>query len=147
MLKRVGIHIHDNSRCKEDWSARCFRKRRRTRSAFVHVVESQPGDSDHSCRAASVYGGDGTPSSRPAIPKSIIPSRPWLHVPPSASAPRQEVCVLDAVEELRINVASRSLEASGSLPLPAVLTAPIRLDVVQQVHSTQMSNRRPRDEC
>lgn len=27
-------------------------------------------------------------------------------------------------------------EASSSLPLPAVLTAPIRLDVVQQVHST-----------
>lgn len=32
---------------------------------------------------------------------------------------------------------TRSLaEASGSLVLPAVLTAPIRLDVVQQVHST-----------
>lgn len=27
------------------------------------------------------------------------------------------------------------LEASSTLPLPAVLTAPIRLDVVQQVHS------------
>ncbi len=27
------------------------------------------------------------------------------------------------------------LEASTSLPLPAVLTAPIRLDVVAQVHS------------
>ncbi len=26
-------------------------------------------------------------------------------------------------------------ETSGSLTLPAVLTAPIRLDVVQQVHS------------
>ena len=28
-----------------------------------------------------------------------------------------------------------STEASSSLPLPAVLTAPIRLDVVAQVHS------------
>ena len=40
-----------------------------------------------------------------------------------------------------------SLEASGSLPLPAVLTAPIRLDVVQQVHSTQMLNLELRGEC
>jgi large subunit ribosomal protein L4e len=32
----------------------------------------------------------------------------------------------------------RFLEASGSLALPAVLTAPIRLDVVQQVHSAHI---------
>lgn len=34
-----------------------------------------------------------------------------------------------------VNFFSESGEASGSLPLPAVLTAPIRLDVVAQVHS------------
>ena len=38
----------------------------------------------------------------------------------------------------------RSPEASGSLPLPAVLTAPIRLDVVQQVHSTHVLCQRYR---
>ncbi len=30
-------------------------------------------------------------------------------------------------------------ESAGSLPLPAVFTAPIRLDVVQQVHSESLS--------
>ena len=34
-----------------------------------------------------------------------------------------------------ITVWSDKGESSGSLPLPAVFTAPIRLDVVQQVHS------------
>lgn len=34
-----------------------------------------------------------------------------------------------------ITVWSAQGESSGSLPLPAVFTAPIRLDVVQQVHS------------
>jgi large subunit ribosomal protein L4e len=34
-----------------------------------------------------------------------------------------------------VNVFSDAGEASGSLALPAVFTAPIRLDVVQQVHS------------
>ena len=33
-------------------------------------------------------------------------------------------------------------EASTSLPLPAVLTAPIRLDVVQQVHSAYLEDER-----
>lgn len=37
-------------------------------------------------------------------------------------------------ESLIGSVCTRT-EASSSLPLPAVLTAPIRLDVVQQVHS------------
>ena len=79
-----------------------------------------------------------------AIPKSIILSRLWLPVPLSASAPRPEVCVLGAVEDLGINVIP-TLEASGSLPLPAVLTAPIRLDVVQQVHSTHTLDQGSRD--
>jgi hypothetical protein len=34
-----------------------------------------------------------------------------------------------------VSVFSAQGESSGSLPLPAVFTAPIRLDVVQQVHS------------
>lgn len=34
-----------------------------------------------------------------------------------------------------ITVWSAEGESSGSLPLPQVFTAPIRLDVVQQVHS------------
>jgi len=34
-----------------------------------------------------------------------------------------------------VTVYAGSGEASGSLALPAVFTAPIRLDVVQQVHS------------
>ena len=34
-----------------------------------------------------------------------------------------------------LTVWSASGESSGSLALPAVFTAPIRLDVVQQVHS------------
>lgn len=34
-----------------------------------------------------------------------------------------------------VTVWSAQGESSGSLPLPAVFTAPIRLDVVQQVHS------------
>ena len=80
-----------------------------------------------------------------AIPKSIIPSRPWLLVPLSASALRLEVCASDAVKDLEVNVVLWSLEASGSLPLPAVLTAPIRLDVVQQVHSTHMLDQGFRD--
>ncbi|KAI0248902.1 60S ribosomal protein L4/L1/L2 [Lactifluus subvellereus] len=41
-----------------------------------------------------------------------------------------------------VNVRSTSGEASSSLPLPAVLTAPIRLDVVQQVHKSIAKNRR-----
>ncbi len=40
------------------------------------------------------------------------------------------VCIV----ELKLKIISTA-EASSSLPLPAVLTAPIRLDVVQQVHS------------
>ncbi|KAG8765638.1 hypothetical protein FRC20_007252 [Serendipita sp. 405] len=39
-------------------------------------------------------------------------------------------------------VHSVSGEGSGSLVLPAVLTAPIRLDVVQQVHTSMAKNRR-----
>jgi large subunit ribosomal protein L4e len=41
-----------------------------------------------------------------------------------------------------VNVFSDAGEASGSLALPAVFTAPIRLDVVQQVHKSMAKNRR-----
>ncbi|PFH48371.1 hypothetical protein AMATHDRAFT_5865 [Amanita thiersii Skay4041] len=41
-----------------------------------------------------------------------------------------------------VNVRSTTGEASTSLPLPAVLTAPIRLDVVAQVHKSIAKNRR-----
>ncbi|KAH7926381.1 60S ribosomal protein L4/L1/L2 [Leucogyrophana mollusca] len=41
-----------------------------------------------------------------------------------------------------VNVRSATGEASTSLPLPAVLTAPIRLDVVAQVHKSIAKNRR-----
>ncbi|KAG2118520.1 ribosomal protein L4 domain-containing protein [Suillus cothurnatus] len=41
-----------------------------------------------------------------------------------------------------VTVQSVSGEASTSLPLPAVLTAPIRLDVVAQVHKSMAKNRR-----
>ncbi|EJD46998.1 hypothetical protein AURDEDRAFT_113598 [Auricularia subglabra TFB-10046 SS5] len=41
-----------------------------------------------------------------------------------------------------VNVQSTSGEASGSLTLPAVLAAPIRLDVVQQVHKSIAKNKR-----
>ena len=46
-------------------------------------------------------------------------------------------------EEFEVDVLSCISEASGSLPLPAVLTAPIRLDVVQQVHSTHIIYQSP----
>ena len=80
------------------------------------------------------------------IPQSIIPSRLWHPVLPSASALRQEVCALSATGNLQVNMVPWSLEASGSLPLPAVLTAPIRLDVVQQVHSTHTPDQESKDE-
>ena len=101
------------------------------------MVKPQPGDSDHSCRAVPIYGNDGKPSSILTISKSIIPSRLWPPVPPLAFVPRLEVCELERAEGLKVDVVLWFLEASGSLPLPAVLTAPIRLDVVQQVHSTR----------
>ncbi|KAG8941693.1 hypothetical protein FRC03_004177, partial [Tulasnella sp. 419] len=41
-----------------------------------------------------------------------------------------------------VSVHSASGEASSSLTLPAVLTAPIRLDVVQQVHKSIAKNKR-----
>ncbi|KIM80421.1 hypothetical protein PILCRDRAFT_822552 [Piloderma croceum F 1598] len=41
-----------------------------------------------------------------------------------------------------VNVRSTSGESSTSLPLPAVLTAPIRLDVVAQVHKSMAKNKR-----
>jgi len=41
-----------------------------------------------------------------------------------------------------VNVRSLSGESSTSLPLPAVLTAPIRLDVVSQVHKSLAKNKR-----
>ncbi|ETW83348.1 hypothetical protein HETIRDRAFT_474506 [Heterobasidion irregulare TC 32-1] len=41
-----------------------------------------------------------------------------------------------------VNVRSTSGEASSSLPFPSVLTAPIRLDVVQQVHKSIAKNKR-----
>ena len=80
-----------------------------------------------------------------AIPRSIIPSRLWPPVPLSASVPLPEVCTQDSGDESQVDVILWSLEASSSLPLPAVLTAPIRLDVVQQVHSTHILDQDPRD--
>ncbi|KAJ2932503.1 hypothetical protein H1R20_g4583, partial [Candolleomyces eurysporus] len=41
-----------------------------------------------------------------------------------------------------VSIRSTAGEASSSLPLPAVLTAPIRLDVVQQVHKSIAKNKR-----
>jgi len=41
-----------------------------------------------------------------------------------------------------LTVWSAQGESSGSVPLPAVFTAPIRLDVVQQVHKSMAKNRR-----
>jgi len=41
-----------------------------------------------------------------------------------------------------VNVRSVSGESSTSLPLPAVLTAPIRIDVVSQVHKSMAKNKR-----
>ncbi|WWC59620.1 60S ribosomal protein uL4 [Kwoniella dejecticola CBS 10117] len=41
-----------------------------------------------------------------------------------------------------VTVWSATGESSGSVPLPAVFTAPIRLDVVQQVHKSIAKNRR-----
>ncbi|KAG8779336.1 hypothetical protein FRC12_024374 [Ceratobasidium sp. 428] len=41
-----------------------------------------------------------------------------------------------------VSIRSASGDASGSLTLPAVLTAPIRLDVVQQVHKSIAKNKR-----
>ncbi|KAG6850256.1 hypothetical protein H0H93_015808 [Arthromyces matolae] len=41
-----------------------------------------------------------------------------------------------------VNVRSSTGEPSSSLPLPAVLTAPIRLDVVAQVHKSIAKNKR-----
>ncbi|KAF8646190.1 hypothetical protein AX16_007334 [Volvariella volvacea WC 439] len=41
-----------------------------------------------------------------------------------------------------VNVRNAAGEATGSLPLPAVLTAPIRPDVVSQVHKSIAKNRR-----
>jgi len=41
-----------------------------------------------------------------------------------------------------VSIRATSGEASSSLPLPAVLTAPIRLDVVQQVHKSLAKNKR-----
>ncbi|KIM64281.1 hypothetical protein SCLCIDRAFT_1213378 [Scleroderma citrinum Foug A] len=41
-----------------------------------------------------------------------------------------------------VSVHAASGEASSSLPLPAVLTAPIRLDVVAQVHKSLAKNKR-----
>lgn len=41
-----------------------------------------------------------------------------------------------------VSIFSEQGESSGSLPLPAVLTAPIRLDVVQQVHKSMAKNKR-----
>ena len=108
------------------------------------MVKPQPGDSDHSCRAVPIYGNDGKPSSILTISKSIIPSRLWPPVPPLAFVPRLEVCKLERSEGLKVDVVLWFLEASGSLPLPAVLTAPIRLDVVQQVHSTDIFHQRHR---
>ena len=48
------------------------------RDRSPHVVKPQSEDPDHSCRAVSIYGNDGAPSSILTIPKSIIPSRHGL---------------------------------------------------------------------
>lgn len=60
----------------------------------------------------------------------------WPLVPQSTSSQHQAVIVQFLMYLLPTHPC---LEASSSLPLPAVLTAPIRLDVVQQVHSTSNS--------
>ena len=43
------------------------------RDRSPHVVKPQSEDPDHSCRAVSIYGNDGAPSSILTIQKSIIP--------------------------------------------------------------------------
>jgi hypothetical protein len=58
----------------------------------------------------------------------------WPLVPRSTFAQHQAVISSFLVLASPIHFTCPS-EASSSLPLPAVLTAPIRLDVVQQVHS------------
>ena len=65
-------------------------------------------------------------------------SRPTVGIRSSTGG----VCINDAEKYHGFTLSS---EASGSLPLPAVLTAPIRLDVVQQVHSTHILDQGPMD--
>ncbi|KAL4256497.1 Large ribosomal subunit protein uL4B [Pleurotus pulmonarius] len=65
---------------------------------------------------------------------STVPERPISSRPTSSSS--------TMASRPTVNVRSASGEASSSLPLPAVLTAPIRLDVVSQVHKSIAKNRR-----
>jgi len=59
--------------------------------------------------------------------------RPWPPDPPSTFDPPLGVCLCCSCRWQIPDLAFP--EPSSSLPLPAVLTAPIRLDVVAQVHS------------
>ena len=61
--------------------------------------------------------------------------RQWPQDPQSTFVPLLAVCLFIIYI---IYILPFILEASSSLPLPAVLTAPIRLDVVQQVHSKSL---------
>jgi len=66
-------------------------------------------------------------------PQHLQDSTPWPQDPPYPSTPSLEVG-LSLLLHLQ-SLLTPFTEASSSLPLPAVLTAPIRLDVVAQVHS------------
>lgn len=57
-------------------------------------------------------------------PQQIVSSRPATALTPEKMAARPTVSVFSAAGE-----------SSGSVPLPAVFSAPIRIDVVQAVHS------------
>lgn len=58
----------------------------------------------------------------------------WPLAQPSTSTLRLEVCSQLVCISMKLICCLGP--STSSLPLPAVLTAPIRLDVVQQVHST-----------
>ena len=66
--------------------------------------------------------------SRPRAQDSTMASRPTVNVRSSTGG-------MFVVHNHDTTIQAFFAEASSSLPLPAVLTAPIRLDVVQQVHS------------
>jgi hypothetical protein len=99
--------------------------------------------SDHACKAVSVYGNGSKSSfdthhSQVDNPLKTMASRPTVSIRSATGG----TCVRFGMENWKLMCCYISLsEASGSLPLPAVLTAPIRLDVVQQVHSTYIFNQ------
>ena len=93
MLERVGIHICDKSSGARE-TAQCDISGRDAKSDR-HLrtwLSLCPGDSDHSCRAVSIYGNDGIPLLDTRDPKVDNPSRLWPRVLPSVSAPQPEVC-------------------------------------------------------